>query len=96
MKKLYLAVLLFIGTINLFGQRAADKVLEFENKVEDLIIVPFNGIVAISDGQNLNGYDPSSDDQIWTTHIPKQSATSIIANTDLSADAILSSNIDFM
>lgn len=92
MKKLFLITLTFLTVFTSFSQREADNTLSFDSNVNDLIIVPFNGIVAISDGENLNGYDPSSDEKIWSTPIPKKSAASFIANTDLSPTAILSMN----
>lgn len=82
----------------LSAQRNADNVLEFNNKVNDLIIVPFNGIVAISDGANLHGYNPNDEKIVWTTPIPKAGNLSKAAainknfSNGITPDALLSMN----
>ena len=93
MKKLLLLTFFLISTLtNVFAQREADKILKFDSKVNDLIIVPFNGIITISDGKNLNGYDPNTNENLWSTPIPKQNVGSVINNTELTPEAILSAN----
>lgn len=85
--------LLVLCIHSISAQREADNVLTFDNKVEDLIIVPFNGIAVVSDGKNLHGYDPNDDKIIWTSPSPKligvTGATNAIINSDLSAESIL-------
>ena len=91
MNKLTLVVLLFLSC-SVFSQRAADETLDFDGNVTDLIIVPFNGIVVISDGKNLNAYNPDTDESLWVTPIPKVSGASALLNADLSVESIFSTN----
>jgi len=95
MKKNYLLFILTIATSFLYAQRDADKTLDFETKVKDLIIVPFNGIAAISDNDKLHGYDPEEGKIIWSADIPKTSGLSLAANlasSDLNPSSLLSLN----
>jgi len=88
--------LLIISVISVsFGQRSADQTLEFTSKVQDLIIVPFNGITAISDNTNLRGYDPEQEKIIWTIPIPKASGASVTSGAlaeGISPNTLLSMN----
>ena len=77
----------------MFAQRNADKTLEFDSKVKDLIIVPFNGIAAISDNSQIYGYNPEEKTIIWTKPIPKASALSVasgLAAEGITPEALLS------
>lgn len=66
-----LTFLTILTSIFSFSQREASKVLTFDKKVKDLIIVPFNGMSVISEGENVHGYDPIADKVIWTVTKPK-------------------------
>ncbi len=96
MKKIHFYLCVFFFTLCLSAQRNPDKVLEFDHKVKDLIIVPFNGMVAISDGVNLHGYNPNDKKIVWTTPIPKASSLSTATTINstfadgITPDAILS------
>ena len=94
MKKILLFNMLFIMTFVAFSQREANKVLDFESKVQDLIIVPFNGIAAISDNVNMHGYQPEDDKLIWSVPIPKTSALSLAKGLSggITPDALLGLN----
>tara|TARA_R110000868_G_scaffold146932_1_gene368046 strand:+ start:769 stop:2655 length:1887 start_codon:yes stop_codon:yes gene_type:complete len=67
--------LLFTGLT--FGQRVPSKTLTFKNKVDDLIIVPFNGVAVVSEGDNLHGYNPENEKIIWTIAAPKRTAVNM-------------------
>ncbi|UOB16232.1 outer membrane protein assembly factor BamB family protein [Abyssalbus ytuae] len=92
-KKIILLVLTFLSILS-YGQKTADKTLSFENKVDDLIIVPFNGIALISEGDKVHAYNPDSEEIIWTIDSPKR--TGIDVASDLLQNGIVSSeNLDF-
>ncbi len=80
MKKtlLLLCCICFIQLIH--AQREATKTLEFENSVDDLLVVPFNGITVISDGDKVYGYDLELEKIIWEKEAPKRSGIDIAAN----------------
>lgn len=80
MKKtlLLLCCICFIQLIH--AQREATKTLEFENSVDDLLVVPFNGITVISDGDKVYGYDPEQEKIIWEKEAPKRSGVDIATN----------------
>lgn len=92
-KKITLLALLFTVMLS-YGQKAADKTLTFENNVDDLIIVPFNGISLISEGNKIHGYNPESEEIIWSEDSPKRAGLDVAA--DLLQNGIVSSeNLDF-
>ncbi len=66
-----ITILALITSFFTFSQREATKTLTFDKTVKDLIIVPFNGISVISEGENVHGYDPNSDKIIWSITKPK-------------------------
>ncbi len=57
---------LIIFSTMVFAQREASKTLTFNDEVKDLLVVPFNGISVISEGDNIHGYDSSVDKTLWT------------------------------
>ncbi len=57
------------------AQRNADVVIDFETDVQDLIVVPFNGLVLISDNQYIYGYQGDQTEKpLWKVEIPKRDA----------------------
>ncbi len=95
MKRTYLAVIFAMATLFIYSQRNADQTLDFESKVQDLIIVPFNGIAAISDNTKMHGYDPEDGKILWSVPIPKTSTLALaagFAGSDLTPDALLGLN----
>ena len=65
MKKIVLILCCLLATQLSFSQREASKTLDFENTVDDLLVVPFNGITVISDGAKVYAYDPEQEKIIW-------------------------------
>ncbi|QLE01434.1 PQQ-binding-like beta-propeller repeat protein [Galbibacter sp. BG1] len=63
-----------------FSQREASKTLDFKNNVEDLLVVPFNGITVISDGTKVSGYDPEQEKIIWEKDAPQRTGVDQAAN----------------
>ncbi|GAA4274299.1 PQQ-binding-like beta-propeller repeat protein [Aquimarina gracilis] len=86
MRKNYFAIFFAMVTFLTYSQRNANQTLDFDSKVQDLIIVPFNGIAAISDNTTMHGYNPEDGKTLWSVPIPKTSATSMGAN--LATDAL--------
>ncbi|WP_237274606.1 outer membrane protein assembly factor BamB family protein [Tenacibaculum ovolyticum] len=64
--KRFLTLLIITVSFVAFSQRKASKTLTFKDKVKDLIVVPFNGISVISEGDNIHGYDSTKDEMLWT------------------------------
>lgn len=78
MKNFFLSVLLLLVSFTATAQREADKVLRFDDKVKNLVIVPFNGIALISTAKKITAYDQDSEQIIWEIAKP---------STDLAKDA---------
>lgn len=78
MKKVLLSVLLLLVSFMASAQRKADKVLEFGDKVKNLVVVPFNGIALISTASKITAYNQDSEKIIWEIDKP---------STDLAKDA---------
>ncbi|WP_417785424.1 PQQ-binding-like beta-propeller repeat protein [Tenacibaculum sp.] len=74
--KRFLTLLITTVSFAAFSQRDASKTLNFESKVKDLLVVPFNGISVISEGDNVHGYDPTKEEIIWSTK--KQKNNSVV------------------
>ncbi|UZO80841.1 PQQ-binding-like beta-propeller repeat protein [Aquimarina sp. ERC-38] len=91
MKHHYVSILLFLS-ISLFAQRTATKTLTFDSKVQDLIIVPFNGIAAISDNSKVHGYNPDTQELVWSIDIPKSNGVAIASKGLANASSLLSIN----
>ena len=85
LKSLSLLCLLTLGTVQ--AQREAEKTITFENKVEDLLIVPFNGISVISEGTKLHGYNPQDERILWTINAPTRTTV------NGAADLLVNGNI---
>ena len=65
----YFLLLSITSVLTLSAQRSADITHTFENNIQDLIVVPFNGIAVISEGPNVHGYDPAEEKIIWTNDL---------------------------
>lgn len=57
--------MLLLVTLLSFAQRKADKVLEFEDKIKNLVVVPFNGIALIATNSKIIAYNQDSEEIIW-------------------------------
>ncbi|WP_158975272.1 PQQ-binding-like beta-propeller repeat protein [Cellulophaga sp. L1A9] len=88
-----LSLFLYAGLA--FGQREPSKTITFDNRVDDLIIVPFNGIAVVSEGEKLHGYSPVDDKILWSIDAPKRSALNI-SSEFLTTGGINSIPIDFV
>ena len=65
-KKRFVTLLMITMYFGAFAQREASKTLTFKDKIKDLIVVPFNGISVVSEGDNVHGYDPTKEEVIWS------------------------------
>ena len=98
MKHYYYFIFLFISTLT-FAQRTATKTLTFDSNVEDLIIVPFNGIAAISDDSKIHGYNPDTEELIWSVDIPTStnfSQTASLVGNGFSLSTFSNTDADFV
>ncbi len=66
--------MLLLVTLLSFAQRKADKVLEFEDKIKNLVVVPFNGIALISTNSKIIAYNQDSEEIIWEIAKPATDA----------------------
>ncbi len=84
MRKVIFAFAYFLCIGVLLAQKNPDKTLSFESNVDDLIVVPFNGVVVVSEGNKIHGYDPQTENILWTIDAPKRdavdAASQILAN----------------
>jgi len=71
MKQICLSALLVLVTFFASAQREADKILEFEGNVKNLVIVPFNGIVLISTSTKIKAYNQEEKKVIWEIDKPE-------------------------
>jgi outer membrane protein assembly factor BamB len=95
MKLKLIPLSLFLISGLTYGQREPNKTLTFDNRVDDLIIVPFNGVAVVSEGENLHGYNPEEDKIIWTIDAPKRSALNVSAEF-LTTGGVNAIPIDFV
>jgi len=89
MKKIVLTLYCFLATQLSFSQREASKTLDFENTVDDLLVVPFNGITVISDGAKVYAYDPEQEKIIWEKPAPQRTGV------DMAAEFLTTGGIDY-
>lgn len=94
MNKSFLFFIILCSYLNIYAQRTADVSLSFDNQIQDLIIVPFNGIAVITEGNNIHGYDPIEEQLLWTNEIIKKNASDVAG--DIIANVIPESAPDFI
>ncbi len=91
-KQIFLLCLLVTGITT--AQREPQKILKFDNDVEDLVIVPFNGIAVISEGSKLHGYNPEEDKIMWSIDAPTRGGVDVAADF-LTTASFGGSSLDF-
>lgn len=92
-RKLLIFNCLFFATVT-FAQREPQKILTFDKNVDDLIIVPVNGISVISEGDKMHGYSPLDDEIIWSKDKPTRNGVDKAAEF-LTSGNLTSAPIDF-
>ncbi|MBA6313619.1 outer membrane protein assembly factor BamB family protein [Cellulophaga baltica] len=91
-KLISLSFFLYAGLA--FGQREPSKTLTFDNNVDDLIIVPFNGVAVVSEGDKLHGYNPAEEKILWSIDAPKRNGVNSAANI-LTTGSFGGASLDF-